>query len=58
MKISELIYALERCRENHGDVYVSVRHTSRHQFSPTDDMTEIRPEYDRNSNLFVIHVEN
>ena len=58
MKISELIDALERCRDDHGDVYVSIRHTARHQFSPSDDLMEIRPEYDGRSNLLVIHTEN
>lgn len=58
MKLSELMDALERCQKKNGDVHVSIRHTSRHQFSPNDDLTEIRPEYDRDSNMFVIHVEN
>ena len=58
MKLYELLEQLERCREQHGNVYVTVRHTAKHEFTPADDLTEIRTEYDGDENLFVIYVEN
>lgn len=58
MKLTELLDKLEQCRAQHGNVYIAVRHTARHEFTPADDLTAISAEYDSRNNLFVINVEN
>lgn len=57
-KISSLIDALDRIQAAHGDVYVSVRHSSNHAFSPYDDLTDLDAVYDAEVNMAVIQVTN
>lgn len=58
MKTSELIQLLENHMGIHGDTYVSIRHATEHEFSPTDDLTDISVKYDKSRNLLVLHVQN
>ena len=52
MKISELIEKLEIAKRIHGDVYVSIRHTSVHEALP------IYVQYDTEVNMVAVSVYN
>ena len=59
MKISELIDKLEEIQHEHGDIYLSIRHSASCEFSQMDDLTDIRTtQYDKDVNLAVIYVVN
>lgn len=59
MKISELIEKLEIAKRIHGDVYVSIRHTSAHEFSPYDDLINITDvQYNAEVNMVAVSVYN
>lgn len=59
MKVYELACILENIRHEYGDVYVSVQHTAGHDFSPTDDLTNItKVKYNKKTNLATICVSN
>ena len=59
MKISELIESLERIWQEHGDVYMSIRHAASCEFGPDDDLTDIKSaRYDVETNTAVIRVVN
>lgn len=57
-KISGLADALDKIRTAHGDVYVSIRHSAAHEFSPQDDLTDLDVIYDAEVNMAVIQVTN
>ena len=59
LKISELIEQLEKIQTEHGDIYLSIRHLSHCEFSPMDDLTDIRSaKYEAETNMATIRVVN
>lgn len=58
MHLKELIAKLKAIADDHGDVYVSVRHEAAHEFSPDDDLLDLAPGYDPERGVAVIKVRN
>ena len=59
MTLSQIIEKLEILQLTHGNVYLSVRHTAEHAFSPEDDLTRITDiKYNPDTNLATLYVNN